>query len=40
MTAGELTISRLAEVMEAWHLAAAARFSGGRPPDRPAPAPA
>ena len=36
-TAEELDIDRLADVLEAWHVAAADRFSGGRPPDRPSP---
>jgi glycogen(starch) synthase len=35
-TAAELTIDRLADVLEAWHVAAAARFADGRPPHRPA----
>lgn len=33
-TATELSVDRLAEVLEAWHVAAAERFSHGRPPDR------
>jgi glycosyltransferase involved in cell wall biosynthesis len=36
-TASELTVDRLAEVLEAWHLAAADRFRYGPPPDRPPP---
>lgn len=38
-TAVELDVERLADVFEAWHDAAAARFVNGRPPDRPAPVP-
>lgn len=37
-TAGELDIDRLADVLEAWHVAAAERFASGLPPDRPRPA--
>jgi glycosyltransferase involved in cell wall biosynthesis len=37
-TASELTVDRLAEVLEAWHLAAADRFRDGPPSDRPPPA--
>lgn len=33
-TATELSVDRLAEVLETWHLAAAERFVRGRPPDR------
>jgi glycogen(starch) synthase len=33
-TARELTIDRLADVLEEWHLAAAARFATGRPAER------
>jgi glycosyltransferase involved in cell wall biosynthesis len=33
-TAAELTVDRLAEVLEAWHLAAAARFADGTPAHR------
>lgn len=33
-TASELSVDRLAEVLETWHLAAADRFAHGRPPDR------
>ena len=33
--AAELTTDRLADVLEAWHLAAADRFVGGQPADRP-----
>jgi glycosyltransferase involved in cell wall biosynthesis len=36
-TADELTVDRLAEVMEQWHVAAAERFRHGRPRDREAP---
>jgi glycosyltransferase involved in cell wall biosynthesis len=32
--ATELSVDRLATVLEEWHLAAADRFAGGRPPDR------
>jgi glycogen(starch) synthase len=35
--ADELTTDRLAEAFEAWHVAAAQRFSRGRPADRPPP---
>jgi glycosyltransferase involved in cell wall biosynthesis len=35
-TAGELTVARLAEVLEEWHLAAAAGFRDGLPAPRPA----
>ena len=35
--ADELTTDRLADTFEAWHLAAADRFSQGRPVDRPSP---
>ena len=34
-TADELTNERLTDVLEAWHVAAATRFEGGRPPQRP-----
>jgi glycogen(starch) synthase len=34
-TARELDVERLADLMEAWHVAAAERFARGRPPDRP-----
>jgi len=34
-TADELTIDRLADVLEAWHVATAERFAKGRPADRP-----
>jgi glycogen(starch) synthase len=37
VTAEELDIDRVADDLEAWHSAAASRFAGGRPPDRPAP---
>jgi glycosyltransferase involved in cell wall biosynthesis len=33
-TAAELTVDRLADVLERWHLAAASRFAGGTPADR------
>jgi hypothetical protein len=33
-TATELGVDRLAEVLEAWHLAAAEGFANGRPGDR------
>jgi glycosyltransferase involved in cell wall biosynthesis len=33
-TAAALTVDRYAESLEEWHLAAAARFADGRPPDR------
>jgi glycosyltransferase involved in cell wall biosynthesis len=36
-TAEELDVDRLADVLEAWHVAAAERFAEGRPPDRPSP---
>ena len=39
-TAAELTVGRLADVLEAWHLAAAVDFRDGQPSDRPAPTPA
>lgn len=39
VTAAELTVDRLAEVLSGWHLAAADRFTGGPPEDRPPPAP-
>jgi hypothetical protein len=35
-TAAELTVARLAEVLEEWHLAAAAGFRDGPPAPRPA----
>jgi glycogen(starch) synthase len=35
-TALELSVDTLADVMESWHLAAAAGFSDGEPPHRPA----
>lgn len=37
LTARELTVDRLADVLEEWHLAAASRFADGVPPHRPAP---
>ncbi|MBV9410878.1 MAG: glycosyltransferase family 4 protein [Acidimicrobiia bacterium] len=37
VTADELDIDVVAELLEAWHVAAAARFVDGRPPDRPPP---
>jgi len=37
-TASELTVDRLAEVLEAWHLATADGFRHGPPSDRPPPA--
>jgi glycosyltransferase involved in cell wall biosynthesis len=36
-TTQELTIDRLAETLEAWHVAAATRFRDGVPPHRPRP---
>jgi glycosyltransferase involved in cell wall biosynthesis len=36
-TAGELTIDRLAEVLEEWHLAASRRLRDGTPAPRPLP---
>jgi glycosyltransferase involved in cell wall biosynthesis len=33
-TAAELTVDRLAEVLEVWHVGAAERFTNGVPPDR------
>jgi glycogen synthase len=39
-TAADLTVDRLADVLEAWHLAAADRFRQGEPAHRPAPVPA
>lgn len=33
-TANELSVDRLAEVLETWHVAAAGRFADGRPRDR------
>lgn len=36
-TATELTVDRLASVLEAWHEAVASRFASGRPADLPAP---
>jgi glycosyltransferase involved in cell wall biosynthesis len=33
-TAAELDVERLADVLEAWHVAAATRFATGRPADR------
>ena len=33
-TAAELDVDRLADVLEAWHVAAATRFASGRPADR------
>ncbi|MDQ1697305.1 MAG: glycogen synthase [Frankiaceae bacterium] len=36
-TAGDLSVDALADVMEQWHLAAAARFADGEPAHRPAP---
>ena len=36
-TADELDVDRLAEVFEAWHAAAAARFADGTPLHRPPP---
>jgi glycosyltransferase involved in cell wall biosynthesis len=38
-TARELDVERLADTFEAWHVAAAARFARGRPPDRRPPVP-
>jgi glycogen synthase len=38
-TARELTVDRLTDVLEQWHIAAADRFAHGVPPDRPAPRP-
>ena len=34
-TARELSVDRLTDVLEGWHLAAAERFAGGTPSDRP-----
>jgi glycosyltransferase involved in cell wall biosynthesis len=34
-TAAELDVDRLADVLEAWHVATATRFRDGRPPERP-----
>jgi hypothetical protein len=34
VTATELDVDRLADVFEAWHIAAAERFAHGTPPDR------
>lgn len=36
-TASELSVDRLAELLEAWHLAAARRFAEGEPPPRDPP---
>jgi glycosyltransferase involved in cell wall biosynthesis len=36
-TAAELTVDRLADVLEEWHVAAADRFSNGRPSERRSP---
>jgi glycogen(starch) synthase len=36
-TARELTVDRLAEVLETWHVAASERFRNGRPSHRPPP---
>ncbi|MFL6206833.1 MAG: glycosyltransferase family 4 protein [Acidimicrobiales bacterium] len=36
-TASELTVDRLADVLEDWHVAAAGRFRDGRPTDRRSP---
>lgn len=36
-TAAELTVDRLAEVLEEWHLAAASHYANGEPPHRPPP---
>lgn len=36
-TAEELSVSRLVDTLEAWHVAASIRFSDGMPGDRPAP---
>jgi glycosyltransferase involved in cell wall biosynthesis len=36
-TAAALTVDRLADVLEDWHVAAAGRFADGRPAHRPAP---
>jgi hypothetical protein len=36
-TAAGLTADDLAEVLEAWHVAAADRFAGGQPPARRLP---
>ena len=33
-TANELSVDRLADVLEAWHIAAAGRYASGRPGDR------
>jgi glycogen(starch) synthase len=38
-TAAELTVDRLAQVLEAWHVAAAERFAGGMPAHRCLPGP-
>jgi glycosyltransferase involved in cell wall biosynthesis len=35
-TVSELTVDRLSEVLEEWHVAAAGHFAGGRPAHRPA----
>ena len=35
--ADELTIDRLADTFEAWHVATSEGFANGRPPDRPSP---
>jgi glycosyltransferase involved in cell wall biosynthesis len=39
-TATELSVDRLADVLEQWHMAAATRFAYGRPPQRRLEAPA
>lgn len=36
-TAADLSVDRLAEVLERWHLAAADRYANGEPPHRPPP---
>jgi glycosyltransferase involved in cell wall biosynthesis len=36
-TAKDLTVERLADVLEVWHRGAAERFASGLPPDRPSP---
>jgi glycosyltransferase involved in cell wall biosynthesis len=36
-TAAALTVDRLAEVLEAWHVSAAEGFARGRPSERPSP---
>lgn len=39
-TARDLTVDRLTDVLEQWHVAAADRFKSGMPADRPPPRPA